>query len=182
MLTGRRNLAALKTLVDVFFFPERCSCSRGRPAKQVSSLRKQTAMGLTIMRHRTGGKRCLCRYTSSPGLTLTRRRSVGRQGAPFPRTSRHLVVMRAISTNQSSPGGDALSARKQLQSTKSQQTGRRRWGMHGLENENNPPRNLKLKDGEEVGDGGEGARGERSLAKSLGDRAHHLLQPVDVRL
>ena len=42
--------------------------------------------------------------------------------------------------------------------------------------------NLKLHDGDEVGDGGEGARGGRPLAKALGDRAHHLLQPVDVRL
>ena len=42
--------------------------------------------------------------------------------------------------------------------------------------------NLTLNDGDEVGDGGEGARGGRPLAKALGDRAHHLLQPVDVRL
>ena len=41
---------------------------------------------------------------------------------------------------------------------------------------------LTLNDGDEVGDGGEGARGGRPLAKALGGRAHHLLQPVDVRL
>ena len=34
---------------------------------------------------RTGGKRCLYRHTSCPGLTPTRHRSVGRQGAPSPR-------------------------------------------------------------------------------------------------
>ena len=54
--------------------------------------------------------------------------------------------------------------------------------MHGLENEDKQPSNLTLDDGEEVGDGGEGARGIRPLTKALGDRAHHLLQPVDVRL
>ena len=54
--------------------------------------------------------------------------------------------------------------------------------MHGLENEDKQLSNLALNDGEEVGDGGEGARGGRPLAKALGDRAHHRLQPVDVRL
>ena len=41
---------------------------------------------------------------------------------------------------------------------------------------------LTLNDGDEVGDGGEGAQGGRPIAKALGGRAHHLLQPVDVRL
>ena len=54
--------------------------------------------------------------------------------------------------------------------------------MHGLENENKQCINPALNDGDEVGDGGEGARGGRPLAKALGDRAHHLHQPVDVRL
>ena len=67
-------------------FPEQCSCSGGRPAKQGLSLSKQTA-------HRTGGKGWLCRHTSSPGLTLTGCRTVGRQGAPSPRTSYRLVAM-----------------------------------------------------------------------------------------
>ena len=42
--------------------------------------------------------------------------------------------------------------------------------------------NLTLNDGDEVGDGGEGARGGLSLPKALVDRADHLLQPADVRL
>ena len=42
--------------------------------------------------------------------------------------------------------------------------------------------NLTLNDGDEVDDGGEGVQGGRSLARALGGRAHHLLQPVDVRL
>ena len=54
--------------------------------------------------------------------------------------------------------------------------------MHGLENEDKQPSNLTLNDGKEVGDGGEGERGGRPLAKALGDRAQHLLQPVNVRL
>ena len=41
---------------------------------------------------------------------------------------------------------------------------------------------LTRNDGDEVGDGGERVRGGRPLAKALGGRAHHLLQPVDVRL
>ena len=54
--------------------------------------------------------------------------------------------------------------------------------MHALGNEDKQPSNLYLNDGEEVGDGGEGARDGRPLAKALGGRAHHLLQSVDVRL
>ena len=42
--------------------------------------------------------------------------------------------------------------------------------------------NLTLNDGDEVGEGGEGVRGGHALAKASGGRAHHLLQPVDVRL
>ena len=42
--------------------------------------------------------------------------------------------------------------------------------------------NLTLNDGDKVGDGGEGARGGRPVAKPLGDRPQHLLLPVDVRL
>ena len=54
--------------------------------------------------------------------------------------------------------------------------------MHGLKNETKQSINLLLNDGDEVGDGGEGARGGRPLTKALGGRAYHLLQPVDVRL
>ena len=44
--------------------------------------------------------------------------------------------------------------------------------MHGLENEERQTSNVRLNDGEEVGDGGEGMRGGRSLTKALGDQAH----------
>ena len=54
--------------------------------------------------------------------------------------------------------------------------------MHGVENEHKQSINLTLSDGDEVGDCGRGARAGRPLAKALGDRAHHFLQPVDVRL
>ena len=53
--------------------------------------------------------------------------------------------------------------------------------MHGLENEDKQPSNFTRNDGDEVDDGGEGARGGRPLAKALGGRSDHLLQPVDVR-
>ena len=54
--------------------------------------------------------------------------------------------------------------------------------MHELENEHKPFINPTLNDSDGVGDGGEGTRGGRPLAKALGDQADHLLQPVDVRL
>ena len=55
--------------------------------------------------------------------------------------------------------------------------------MHGLKkNEHKQSINLMLNDDDEVGDGGEGARGGRPLAKALRDGAHHRRQPVDVRL
>ena len=41
-----------------------------------------------------------------------------------------------------------------------------------IENEGKHSINLTLNDGDEVGDGGEGARGGRPLAKALGGRAH----------
>ena len=49
--------------------------------------------------------------------------------------------------------------------------------MYGLKNEHKTI-TLTLNEGDEVGDGGEGARGGGPLAKALGGRA----QPVDVRL
>ena len=44
--------------------------------------------------------------------------------------------------------------------------------MHGPKNKHKQPINLALNDGDEVDDGGEGARGGRPLAKALGGRAH----------
>ena len=54
--------------------------------------------------------------------------------------------------------------------------------MHGLENEHEQHINHTLDDGDEVGNGGEGARGGRPLAKESGDWPHHPLEPVDVKL
>ena len=48
----------------------------------------------------------------------------------------------------------------------------------GLENEDTQARHLTLNDGEEVSDGGKGARGRCLPAEALGDGANHLLQPV----
>ena len=58
----------------------------------------------------------------------------------------------------------------------------RRGSAHGLENDGRYSSTLTLNDGEEVGDGAEGARGGRPLAKALDDRGHHPLQPLNVRL
>ena len=52
--------------------------------------------------------------------------------------------------------------------------------MHGLEHEHEQSINLTQNDGDQVGDGGEGARGGCPLANALGDGAQHLLQPVHV--
>ena len=58
-----------------------------------------------------------------------------------------------------------------------------RLSMHAwTRNEHKQYINLTLNDGDEVGDGEEGARGGSPLANALGGRAHHLLQPVDVSL
>ena len=126
------------------------------------------------MPNRTGSKGCLYRHTSSPELTLTRRRCVGRQGAPSSRTSCRLVVI---------PCRRESSCYRQ---TISRQAGRMRtWSMLGLgmRTSNDKQRsNLTLKDGEEGGDRGESARGGCPLAKAFGDRGHHPLQTVDVRL
>ena len=54
--------------------------------------------------------------------------------------------------------------------------------MYGLETVHKQSTNVTLNDGDEVGDGGEGARGGRPLAKALGGRAHQPLQPIDVKL
>ena len=54
--------------------------------------------------------------------------------------------------------------------------------MHGLENENTQSIDLALNDGDEVSVMQRSAPGGRPLAKALGDRAHHLLRPVDVSL
>ena len=54
--------------------------------------------------------------------------------------------------------------------------------MHELGKEHKQSINLALNNGDEVGDSGKGVQGGRPIAKALGGRAHHLLQPVDVRL
>ena len=61
--------------------------------KNGSSHEQVDCHGVMSMQQKTGGKGCLYSHTISPRLTLTRRRSVGRQGAPSPRASRRLVAM-----------------------------------------------------------------------------------------
>ena len=79
--------------VDGYFFP-RATLMLRQTARKTEAFREQAnCNGVMVMPQRTGRKGCLYRHTSSPGLTLTRRRSVRRQGAPSPRTSRHMVVM-----------------------------------------------------------------------------------------
>ena len=106
---------------------------------------------------------CLYRQTSSPGLTSTHRRSAGRQGAPSPAS-----------------GGDALTARTWPQST-TISAGWQEEVEHALKDEHKQSVSLTLNVGE-VSGVGEIARGGGSLAKALGGRVHHHLQPVDVGL
>ena len=105
---------------------------------------------------------CLYRQTSNPGLTPTHRRSAGRHGAPSPAS-----------------GGDAVTARTWPQST----TTLADWQEeveHALKDEHKQSVSLTLNVGEVSV--GEIARGGGSLAKALGGRVHHHLQPVDVGL
>ena len=82
-------------------------------ARKIGVLPEQAnCNGVMVMSQRKGGKGCLYRHTSSPGLTPTRRPSVGRQGAPCPR----LVVMPR--------------RRERSCSQQPQQAGRRRRSMH----------------------------------------------------
>ena len=75
--------------VDGYVFPRATLMLRMKARKSGAFPEQANCNGDVVMSQRTGGKGCLYHHTSSPGLTLTRRRSVGRQGAPSPR----LVVM-----------------------------------------------------------------------------------------
>ena len=79
--------------VDGYFFSRAMLVLKGTARKTGTFPEPANGNGAMVMPQRTGVKGCAYRYTSSPGLTLTRRRSVGRQGAPSPRTSRRLAVM-----------------------------------------------------------------------------------------
>ena len=54
--------------------------------------------------------------------------------------------------------------------------------MHGPQIEDKQLSFHTLNDDDEVGDGAEGVRRRRPLAKALGDRAHDLLPPVGVSI
>ena len=127
---------------------------------------QENCNGVMVMSQRTGGKECLDRHTCIPGLTPTRHRSVGRQDARSHvwwgcLDGANLVAVNNDLSRQQEGGGAC---------------------MHGLGNEHKQHINLVLNDGGEVGDGREDARGGCPLANALGNRAHHLLRPVDVRL
>ena len=84
------------------FFSRAISCSGKRPAKQGLPLFNQTAIGFWSCHREQAGKGCSYRYIGIPELTLNRGSSVGRQGAPFPRTSRRLVVMPCLGAHNCS--------------------------------------------------------------------------------
>ena len=58
---------------------------KGKARKTEAFRQQANCNGVMVMSQRTGRKGCLYRHTNSPGLTPTRRRSVGRQGAPSTR-------------------------------------------------------------------------------------------------
>ena len=80
--------------IDGYFFPRAMLMLRGTARKTVAFPELANCNGVMVMPKRKRDKGCLYRHTSSPGLTPTRHRSVGRQGVPSP-----------------TPGGDALAAR-----------------------------------------------------------------------
>ena len=67
---------------DGYFFLRAMLMLRGKARKTEAFPGQANCHGVMAMSQRTGGKGCLYRHTSSPGLTPTRRRSVGPQGAP----------------------------------------------------------------------------------------------------
>ena len=67
-----------------YFFPRAMLILRGKACTTGAFLEQANCNGVTVISQRKCGKGCLYRHTSSPGLTPTRRRSVGRQGAPSP--------------------------------------------------------------------------------------------------
>ena len=72
-----------------YFFPRAMLMLR-KTARKIWTLPEQAnCNGVMVTSQRKGDKGCLQRHTSSQGLPPTRRRSVGRTGAPSPR----LMVM-----------------------------------------------------------------------------------------
>ena len=106
-----------KRKVDGFLFPRAMLMLRQTARKTEAFPEHEHCSGVLALSQRIGGEEYLYRDTSSPGLTRTRRRSAGRQGAPSPR----LVVM---------PRRRDRSCSQQ----QSQQAGRRRWSMHARTN------------------------------------------------
>ena len=69
----------------LLYCPRAMLMLRGKARKTGAFPEQANCNGVMVMSQRTGGKGRLYRHTSSPGLTPTRRRSVGRQGGPSPR-------------------------------------------------------------------------------------------------
>ena len=92
LLRGRRRVTAKKTLT-VFFFQSNAHAQGNAPKNWGFPQASKRQCGYGHATENTGGKGCLYCDISSPGLTRTRCRSVGRQGVPSPRTSRRLVAM-----------------------------------------------------------------------------------------
>ena len=91
---GRRCSGAVeaslqKKTLTAIFFPGARLMLRGKARKTGAFPEHANCNGVVVMSQRTGGKGWLYRHTSGPGLTPTRHRSVGRQGA----LSHRLVVM-----------------------------------------------------------------------------------------
>ena len=77
LLRNRRRLAAKKNVYGYFLSQSNAHAQVNVP--QTGSLPEQANCNeVVVMSQRGSGKRCVYRHTSSPGLTPTRRRSVGR--------------------------------------------------------------------------------------------------------
>ena len=123
------------------FFPEQCSCSGKRAAKQGLSLSKPITMELWSC-HREKAVKGACTVTQAA------RDSRRLAAVAWGDKARHLHVwwwcldgehVAAVNNNLCRQAGGSGAC------------------MHGLKNEHKQPINLTLNDGDEVGDGEEGA-------------------------
>ena len=70
-----------------YFFPRAMLMLRETARKTGAFPEQGNCDGVMVISQRKGDTGCLYHHTSSPELTPTRRRSVGRPGAPSPRHS-----------------------------------------------------------------------------------------------
>ena len=84
LLRDRRSLDRIENAYG-YFFPRAMLMLRETARKAASFSEPANCNEVMIMSLRKCDEACLSRHTTSPGVTPTRRRSVGQPGAPSPR-------------------------------------------------------------------------------------------------